>query len=107
MSVPSLSETTVFEPHFQVKHRRVTKETRLELPKRDSKELPGWAMHVPSATRRRNQVMNFKFRSASAAMELELREGAGTPATQRQKTHFQTQKEQSKKTKIQTELISL
>lgn len=58
----SLSETTVYEPHFQVQHRRVTKETMPELPERDLKELPGWAMRVLSATRSRNQVMNFKFR---------------------------------------------
>lgn len=41
-----LSETTVYEPHFQVQHGRIKKETMLELPKRDLKELPGWAMHV-------------------------------------------------------------
>lgn len=58
----SLSETAVYEPHFQVQHGSVTKETMLELPKRDLKELPGWAMHVLSATRSRNRVMNFKFR---------------------------------------------
>lgn len=36
----------------------------LELPKRDLKELPGWAMHaLKGATQSRNQVMNFKFRA--------------------------------------------
>lgn len=45
VSMSSLAEKT-YELHFQVQHRCVKKETMLELPKRDLKELPGWAMYV-------------------------------------------------------------
>lgn len=100
----SLSETTVYEPHFQLQHRRVEKETMLQLPKRDLKGIT-WVGNAcfKSATQSRNQVMNFKFRqwisigsSEAGSWEKELQHRLHSKR-ERESTHFQTQKVQSKK----------
>lgn len=87
VSMSSISKqcmNIVHEPQFQVQHRQAKKETMLELPKRDLKELPGWAMHVLRvlhSARIRSWISNLEHGSAMAALKVELREGAATLLT--------------------------
>lgn len=84
------SKHPFYEPHFIMQDRHVkniflfnmhSSILMLELPKRDLKELPGWAMHVLRVLHRegiRSWISNLEHGSASAALKLELREGAAT-----------------------------